>query len=296
MKITTAGSLGNVSKPLVRTLIEAGHEVTVITSNPDRGGAIEALGATAAVGSVSDPGFLTQAFKGADAVYTMTPPAMGSEHIIENIANAGQAYAQAIKVSGIKRVVMLSSIGAHAPEGTGPIKAVHRVEQIFQQLSGVNVTMLRAGFFYYNFFRDIPMIRNMNIIGNNYNGDVRLALAHPGDIAAALAWELQNKGNGIDVKYIVSDVSTGNEVAAILGQAIGKPELPWVEVPDEQLKQSMLSAGLPSELAELLTELGQGIRTGIVTEHFFATGARVTGQVKLEQFAEEFKAGYFTQH
>jgi uncharacterized protein YbjT (DUF2867 family) len=296
MKITTAGSLGNVSKPLVRMLIEAGHEVTVITSNPDRGDAIGALGATAAVGSVTDPGFLTQAFKGADAVYTMTPPAMGSEHIIENIANAGQAYAQAIKAAGIKRVVMLSSIGAHAPEGTGPVKAVHQVEQIFQQLSGVNLTMLRAGFFYYNFFRDIPMIRNMNIIGNNYNGDVRLALAHPGDIAAALAGELQNKGNGIDVKYLVSDVSTGNEVAAILGQAIGKPELPWVEVPDEQLKQGMLSAGLPSELAELLTELGQGIRAGIVTEHFFATGAGVTGQVKLEQFAEEFKAGYFAQH
>jgi len=295
MKITTAGSLGNVSKPLVKILIDAGHDVTVITSSPERRGEIEALGATAAPGSVSDPEFLTQAFKGADAVYTMTPPAIGSENIIENIAGAGQAYAQAIRAAGIKRVVMLSSIGAHASEGTGPIKAVHRVEQTFQQLSGVNVTMLRAGFFFYNFFRDIPMIRNMNIMGNNYNGDVRLALAHPRDIAAALAGELQSKGNGIDVKYIVSDVSDGNEIAAVLGKAIGKPELPWVEVPDEQLRQGMLSAGLPSELAELLTELGQGIRSGIVNEHFFATGAAVTGQVKLEQFAEEFRAGYFTQ-
>jgi uncharacterized protein YbjT (DUF2867 family) len=295
MRITTAGSLGNVSKPLVKMLIEAGHEVTVITSSPDRRGAIEELGATAAIGSVSDQGFLAQAFEEADAVYAMTPQAMGGQHFIENIAQAGQAYAQAIKAAGVKRVVMLSSIGAHATEGTGPVKGVNRIEQIFQQLSGVNVTILRAGFFYYNFFRDIPMIRNMNIMGNNYNGDDRLPLTHPEDIAAALAGELQSKGNGIDVKYIVSDVSTGNKIATALGQAIGKPQLPWVEFPDEQLKQGMLSAGLPSELADLLTELGQGVRAGIVTEHFFATGAKVTGQVKLEQFAEEFKARYLTQ-
>jgi uncharacterized protein YbjT (DUF2867 family) len=292
MKITTAGSLGNVSKPLVKMLIAAGHEVTVITSSADRRGTIGALGAVAAVGSVSDADFLTQAFKDADAVYTMMPPAIGSTNMIENIAHAGQAYAQAIREAGVTRVVMLSSIGADAPEGTGPVKGVHRVEQIFQQLFGVNVTILRAGFFYYNFFRDIPMIRNRNIFGNNYNGDDRLALSHPMDIAAAAAEQLQRKGNGIEVKYIVSDISTGNEIATLLGQAIGKPELAWTAIPDEQLKQGMLSAGLPPELAGLVTELGQGVRAGIVTKHFFATGANVAGQVKLEQFTEEFKARY----
>src|SRR6186713_3547285 len=125
MKITTAGSLGNVSKPLIELLIAAGHEVTVITSSPERRGAIESLGALAAIGSVSDVDFLTQAFKGADAVYTMTPSAMGSTHMIENIADAGKAYARAIREAGVTRVVMLSSIGADAAEGTGPIKGVH---------------------------------------------------------------------------------------------------------------------------------------------------------------------------
>lgn len=148
MNITTAGSLGNVSRPLVKLLIAAGHEVTVITSNPDRQGAIGALGARAAVGSVSDAHFLKRAFEGADAVYTMTPPAMGREHIIENIANVGLAYTEAIQAAGVKRVVMLSSIGAHLPEGTGPVKAVYRVEQHLQQLPGVNLTILRAGLFY----------------------------------------------------------------------------------------------------------------------------------------------------
>jgi len=292
MKITTTGSLGNVAKPLVKRLVAAGHQVTVITTQAERKGEIEALGAVAAIGSISDAAFLTRAFAGADAVYAMMPPAMGATNLIQNIADAGQAYAQAIKAAGVTRVVMLSSVGADAAEGTGPVQGVHRVEQILRQLSGVNITVLRSGFFYVNFFRDIPLIKNRNIFGNNYGGDDQLPLTHPEDLSAAIAAELQAKGNGFEVKYIVSDISTGNKIAALFGPAIGKPELTWTAIPDEQLKQGMLSAGLPPELAGLITELGQGVKAGIITKDFFATGGKVTGQVKLEQFVEEFKNRY----
>jgi uncharacterized protein YbjT (DUF2867 family) len=292
MKITTTGSLGNVATPMIKKLLEAGHDVTVITSNPDKKSAIEALGAAAAVGSIADASFLTDVFEGADAVYTMMPPAMGTTNMIENIAQAGQAYAAAIRDADVKRVVFLSSIGADAPKGTGPVQGVHRVEQILQQLSAVNVTILRSGFFYANFFRDIPMIKNRNIFGNNYSGEDKLALTHHEDLATAIVEELQHKGNGFEVKYIVSDISTGNEIASLLGQAIGKPELSWTVVPDEQLQQGMTAAGLSIELAGLITELGQGVRAGIITKDFFDKGAHVSGKTKLKQFAEEFKNRY----
>jgi uncharacterized protein YbjT (DUF2867 family) len=292
MKITTTGSLGNVAKLVVEKLIAAGHEVTVITSKDDRQSEIEAMGASAAVGSLSDAAFLTKAFHEAAAVYAMLPPSMGTTNLIQNIAEAGQAYAQAIKAAGVPRVVLLSSVGADATQGTGPVQGVHRVEQQFQLLTGVNVTVLRSGFFYANFFRDIPMIQNRNVFGNNYEGDSKLALTHLEDITAAIAEELQKKGNGFEVKYVVSDISTGNEIASRFGLAIGKPELSWTVIPDEQLKQGMLSAGLPVELVGLIVEMGQGVRAGIITHDFFASGAKVTGQVKLEQFVAEFKDRY----
>lgn len=292
MKITTTGSLGNVAKPLVKKLLAAGHEVTVITTNTERKSEIEALGAKAAVGSISDADFLTQAFTGADAVYAMMPPTMGSANMIQNIADAGQAYTQAIKAAGVPRVVMLSSVGADATEGTGPVQGVHRVEQIFHQLTDVNITILRSGFFFVNFFRDIPLIKSRNLFGNNYSGDDQLLLTHPEDIAAVAAKELQEKGNGFEVKYVISDISTGNEIAALFGRVIGKPELIWTHVPDEQLKEGMLAGGMPPEIAGLITELGQGVRAGIITRDFFATDGKATGQIKLEQFAEEFKARY----
>ncbi len=292
MKITTTGSLGNVAKPLVIKLIAAGHDVTVITTKADKNEEIEALGAKAAVGSISDPAFLTEAFTGADAVYTMLPPSMGPVNMIQNIAEAGQAYADAIKAASVKRVVLLSSVGADADGGTGPVGGVHHVEKTFRQLDGVNVTVLRSGFFYVNFFRDIPLIKNKGLFGNNYSGGDQLALTHPDDLSTAIAQELQSAGNGFEVKYIVSDVSTGNKIAALFGGVIGKPNLTWTEIPDEQLKQGMLSGGLPPELAGLITELGQGVRNGIVMKDFFATGGNVTGKIKLEQFADEFAKKY----
>lgn len=293
MKITTTGSLGNVAKPLVQKLIAAGHEVTVISTKGDKKGEIEVLGAKAAIGSISDAVFLTEAFKGADAVYTMMPPSMGPGNMIENIAVAGQAYADAIKTAGVKRVVMLSSVGADAPEGTGPVGGVHRVEKIFQdQLADLNVTVIRSGFFYVNFLRDIPLIKNRGIFGNNYSGDDKLALTHHEDLSSAVAAELQAEGGGFEVKYVVSDVSTGNKLAALFGKAIGKPDLTWTAIPDEQLKQGMLSGGLPPELAGLITELGQGVRAGIVMRDFFAKGGAVTGKITLEEFAEDFKKKY----
>jgi uncharacterized protein YbjT (DUF2867 family) len=74
MKYAITGSLGHISKPIVIALIKAGHEVTVITSTVNRVKDIESLGAKAAVGSIEDTNFLTKAFSGAHAVYTMVPP------------------------------------------------------------------------------------------------------------------------------------------------------------------------------------------------------------------------------
>jgi uncharacterized protein YbjT (DUF2867 family) len=292
MKITTTGSLGNVAKPLVKQLITAGHEVTVITTKDDKVSEIEALGAKAAVGSISDAAFLTSAFSGADAVYIMMPPSIGTSNFIQNIADAGQACADAIQAAGINRVVLLSSVGAGAESGNGPIQGVHRVENTFRQLIGVNVTVVRSGFFYVNFLRDIPQIKSRNVFGKNYSGDIRLALTHPNDLASAIAEELQAKGEGFEVKYVVSDVSTGDQLAALFGKAISKPELTWTAIPDEQLKQGMLSAGLSPELVGLIVEMGQGVQNSIIMNDFFSTDGNVIGRVKVEQFAEEFKSTY----
>ncbi|WP_264537325.1 NAD(P)H-binding protein [Flavobacterium sp. N1736] len=288
MKIIISGSLGNIGKPLAKELIAAGHAVTIISSNADRKTAIENLGAKAAIGSVSDADFLAETFAGADSLFAMTPPNLGGSNVISNTVNAGKAFAAAINKAGVKRVVMLSSIGADKQNGTGPIAGLHQIEKIYDGLENTNVTFLRAGFFFTNLYNDVAMIKGAGIMGANYPATTKMPFVHPEDIAAAAAQELQKETTGKNIRYIVSDVRTPNDVAKNLGAAIAKKDLPWIEFTDEQSLQGMTQAGLPEEIAGLYTEMGSGLRSGKITEHFLSSNFAVDGKIKLEDFAKEF--------
>ena len=288
MKIIITGSLGNVAKPLAQQLIKEGHEITIVSSNENKKNEIETSGAKAAIGSITDLDFLTKTFEGTDAAFLMTPPNMGGSKIIENTVNAGKNYAEAIKQTGVKRIVMLSSIGVESPVENGPIKGLHFIEKFYNELENTSVTFLRAGYFYINFFNDIPMIKNAGIIGANYPENTQVPLVHPTDIAKAAAEELVKNSEGKNVRYIVSDVRSASDLARVFGKAIGKPELPWVEFKDEESLNGMLQAGLPKEIAEMYTEMGLGIRTGVVQKDYIEHGSYVNGEIKLEEFAKEF--------
>jgi uncharacterized protein YbjT (DUF2867 family) len=294
MKITITGSLGNVGKPLTKQLVAAGHQVTVISHSNDRRADIEALGAKAAIGSIKDAAFLTKAFTGADAVYVMTPPIAVPNNIVEATIDTGKAMATAIKNAQVPRAVMQSSMGADVAEGNGPIRALYNIEKLYSEIDGTSFVFLRAGSFYLNFLQNIPMIQNMGILGSNLPEDMKFPLAHPVDIATAAARILQSTFSGKQVRYIVSDVRTPKEIAKALGTAIGNPGLPWVEFTDEQSVQGMKQAGLPEELAGLLTEMGAGYRSGRLFRDFENNGSPVDGKIKLEDFAKEF-AGKFKQ-
>jgi len=293
MKIIVTGSLGHISRPLVEKLTAAKHIVTVISSNADRKREIEAFGATAAIGSVSDVAFLTNTFSGADAVYTMVPPTFSASNWKQYIATIGKNYAKAISDAGVKNVVNLSSMGAHMPEGCGPVSGLYYVEQALNALEGVNVKHLRPGFFYYNFFANLGMIKHMGIIGGNYGDGAKLVLANPADIADVAADELLSLSfTDKSVRYIASDEKTTDEIASILGKAIGKPELKWINFTDEDTVGGMLQNGLPLDVAKNYAEMGAAMRSGEMAAEYNSSRSATFGKTNLEAFAPVFAAAY----
>ncbi len=296
MKLVITGSLGHISRTLVEKLTTAKHEVTVISSNADRKAEIDALGAKAAIGSVSDLAFITETFIGADAVYTMVPPTYSASDWKMHIAGIGKIYAQAIAASGVKYVVNLSSIGAHIPEGCGPVSGLYHVEQALNSLEGVNVKHLRPGFFFYNFFANLGMIKHMGIIGGNYGESAKLILADPGDIAEAAAEELNNLSfTGKSIRYIVSDELTTDDVAAVLGKAIGKSDLKWVNFTDADTLGGMLQNGVPDDVAKNYTEMGAAMRSGDMASEYNHNRPHTFGKSKFETFAPVFAEAYSQQ-
>lgn len=291
MKYVITGSLGHISKPVVAKLAAAGHQVTVITSNPDRITDIEALGAAAAVGSVEDAAFVTTSFAGADAVYLMIPPNWAAPDWMAYQQQVSHNFIAAITANKIGHVVLLSSIGAHLRQGAGPVDGLAYLEVQLEQLTGVHVKTLRPSYFYYNLFGMVDMIKGMNIVGGNFgDSEEKLVLVHTDEIAQVLLEELSGlEFSGFSVRYIASDERHPREIAAVLGAAIGKPELPWVTFTDEQTHGGMLQSGLSQTIAEGYTTLGSAIRSGKMQEDYWQNKP-VLGTVKLEDFAKQFAA------
>lgn len=293
MKYVLTGGAGHITKPLAQKLLAAGHEVIVVGRNAENLKPLTDKGAKAAIGSVEDGAFLKQAFSGADAVYTMVPPNFGAANWKGWIAQIGQHYADAIKAAGVKHVVNLSSVGAHMPEGCGPVSGLHRVEETLNDLNDVNIKHLRPGYFYVNLYANIGMIKNANLFGGNIaKADDKIVIVHPADIADAAAEELLNLDcEGRSVRYIASDEPTAQEIANALGKAVGKPDLQWTEFGDEDALNGMKGVGLPEEVAVNYTEMGHAMRTGQMTEDYWKHRPALS-KIKLEDFAKEFAAAY----
>ena len=292
MKIIVTGSLGNISKPLAQELVQQGHEVVVISSSQEKRKDIEALGATAAIGSLESTDFLTDAFSGADSVYTMIPPNFAVPDPLAYYEQIGSSYAKAIKQSGIKRVVHLSSWGAHLAEGTGIIIGSHRVELILNELADIAVTYLRPCSFYNNLYHYVDMIKSAGFMGTNYGDDDKLVLVSTKDIATAASEEIVLQTMGNKIRYVASDERTCNEIAKILGTAIGKPDLKWLTFTDAQVKETMEKNGVPPTIAARLVELNASIHSGAIREDYDLHQPVTMGKIKLEDFAKEFAAAF----
>jgi uncharacterized protein YbjT (DUF2867 family) len=293
MHYVITGSLGHIGKPLATQLVKDRHSVTVISSKVERTKEIEEIGARAAIGSLTDPGFLSKTFKGADGVYTMVPPYFAVNDWKGFIGSIGKNYVIAIKASGVKHVVNLSSIGAHMRDGCGPVSGLYRVEQALNELHGVNVRHLRAGYFYTNFLNSISSIKHQNIMSGNYGENALMVLVHPEDIVDEAVRELEEPtflGRGF--RYIVSDEKTTNEIATILGTAIGKPDLKWADLTDQEMFDGMIRSGMPEEIVRNYVEMGAAIRSGDMTSDYEDHRPVLAGWRSIDKFVPDFVAAY----
>jgi hypothetical protein len=88
------------------------------------------------------------------------------------------------------------------PDKNGPIAAIHNIEKIYSGIENTAFIFLRAGYYYSNFYNDIPLIKNAGIMGGNLPAMLKMPLAHQKDIAAEVAGLLQTGFTGKQVRYI----------------------------------------------------------------------------------------------
>jgi uncharacterized protein YbjT (DUF2867 family) len=287
------GATGNTGRVTAETLLAKGKRVRVIGRSAKNLQSLVERGAEPFVGSVADSLAMLRAFQGAQAVYLLIPPNYAAQDFRAYQNEVGGAYSSAIRQAGVPFVVNLSSVGAQLSHGAGPISGLYGVEQQLNQLSGANVVHLRPGFFMENLLFNLDLIRNQNINGSSLRGDVLIPMIATRDIAevaAQLLLQLNFSGHSTRELLGQRDISM-QEATRIIGKAIGKEGLAYVQFPYEQAEQAMVAMGLSQDVARSLNEMDQALNEERVRPLEKRTPTNTT-PTSFEQFAESFAAVY----
>ncbi|MEH0971829.1 NAD(P)H-binding protein [Micromonospora sp. CPCC 205546] len=263
--IAVMGATGNTGRKVTELLLEAGEEVRALGRSPEKLAELAALGAATAVGDARDADHLASAFAGADAVYTLTAfdPTLPDYHADQD--RRGEAIVSAIQRSGVRHVVALSSIGAELAGGNGFIASLHRQEQRLRTLHGVHVLLLRPGAFFEGFHSALETIRLQGVVADSVAPDAKVPMVATADVAVAAAGALRERNwSGVVVREMVGPRDlTYAEVATAIGTAIGRPDLRYVQLPDEEMAGILTgTAGFSPDFAALLVEFNQALSAG----------------------------------
>lgn len=287
------GANGNITSRAARTLLQQGHAVRVIGRSETTLAPLKALGAELAIGDAQDAAFLARAFAGATAVYTMIPPDYAAPDMARSQALFGTAIAAAIAQAGVKRVVNLSSVGAELAAGTGPITGLHGQEQRLDTLVaplGLQLLHLRPGYFMENHLHAAGTIAAAGIYPSLERGDVPVPTIATADIADVVARELVGGSQRGVLHLHAPRHYTFAQVAAVLGRAIGKPDLPYVQAERAQGLEGMRAAGFSAGAAERMAEMAEWLSSG--THQAALPGAVEVAPTTLEDFAPRFRDAY----
>ncbi len=287
---TIIGASGNTGRVVAGKLLAHGEKVRVMGRDASRLQGLVQKGAEAFVGNCGDVAALTQAFRGSKAVYLMIPPNPAIPNVREDQERVSDALTAAVQKAGVEYAVVLSSVGADKPDRTGPVIGLHNLEQKLNGVAGLHAVYFRAGYFMENLLPQAMIIKSFGVTGGPLRSDLKLAMIATRDIGAAAAaalLKLDFRGKQARELQGQRDL-TYPEVTSIIGKAIGKPDLGYMQLGPAQLKPALMQAGMSSNMADLILEMAESLNSGYMTT-LEPRSAENTTPTSIETFvAEQF--------
>ncbi len=278
------GASGNTGSIIANSLLSAGKKVRVVGRDSGRLQRFVDKGAEAFTADLSDPATLTKAFTGARAAYLMLPPAKSREEQERD----SDGIAKAVKESGLRYAVHLSSYGAQVAKGAGPVSGLHSSEQKLNTIDGLNVLHLRAAYFMENNLAAIGMIHGMGMFGNALLPDLKIPMAATrdvGDYAAQRLLHLDFSRKQTRELLGERDLSM-MEATAVIARGIGKPNLRYQQFPYDQVQQALTQLGVPPKGAAMYIEMYKAINAGVLVP-LEPRSRENTSPTSFEQFVQD---------
>jgi uncharacterized protein YbjT (DUF2867 family) len=257
------GATGNTGKIVAERLLALGQQVRVVVRHAEKAAQLAAQGAEVAIADLNDERALEQALRGAHGLYYISPPDLRAKSFIAERKQLTERIAKLVVRAGVGHVVLLSSIAAHHPSGTGPIVSTHNAEQ--QLLAaGVASTFVRAAYFVENWAAVLPAAKQDGVLPAFFPADLRIPMVATPDIGEVAAQALLDGPRGVRVIELSGpEDASPNDVARAVGQLLGR-SVSVAEAPLDAVVPTFTGFGMSTDFAQLFRELYAGIQSGRV--------------------------------
>lgn len=287
MTFVVFGVSGKTGRVVAEELLAQKKQVRVVVRDAKKGEEWKARGAEIALADTTDAAAVTAALRGAEAAYLLVPPGATAQDYAADQAATVEAFKRAIVDAKIPHVVLLSSIAAQHPSGTGPIAGLHRAEQSLGGVAATRFTFLRASSFIENLGAGLAALPH-GIVPSFLPKDLAyemIATRDIGKLAAKLLLE------GVPAKNQVVELGlpphSASDVAAALTKITGKP-IAVAEQPLSEVVPTFTKLGLSANVAGLYREMYEGIIAGHVA--FEGGHRREVGTTSIEDVLRELLA------
>jgi uncharacterized protein YbjT (DUF2867 family) len=274
-RILVVGASGTVGSELSRLLEAQGETVIKATSRqPSAANQVQ-------VDLVSQLG-LKAAFEGIDRAFVLSPPGHANQEALL------APLVDEAKARDLKKVVLMTAMGANADESAPMRKVERRLEA-----SGLAYNIIRPNWFMQNF--NTFWLHGIQTAGQIFLpvGSAKGSFIDARDISAVAARLLTSDTfANRDFDLTGARALDHAEVAAILTKATGKP-IGFTDITPQAMLQGLLGAGLPKDYAEFLVLILGFFKAGYAQRTTEAV-EQITGRPPrtIEQYATDYRASW----
>ena len=286
---TVIGITGNVGGSTAKALLAAGKNVRALVRDQAKAAQWSKQGVELVEGDLNDIGVLTEAFRRSDGVFVMVPPDFAPAPGFPNTKAIIANLKAALTAAKPKKVVYLSSVGAHRERGLGLITQSHMLEQEMRTLPGANA-FIRAAWFLENYQWDVKSAQERGEIDVYLTPvDRAFSMVAANDIGELAAKTLQQEWSGNRILELEGpDKHSPNDAAAAFSKLLGRP-IKTNPIERSQWQRLFTQQGTAADRTTARIEMLDGFNSGWIV---FEGGAaeHFKGKITIEQVLESLVA------
>lgn len=270
---TVVGATSDTGRVVQQLLEEAGHSVRPVAR---RYGV-----------SLDDTAALSRSFAGAWGAYLMMPFDLAAKDLHARERELCSNLAQALRGSGLRRVVVLSGLSADLKAGSSLGAAL--LEDAIGRLDIPEVVFLRAGWFMENFAKGLNFAAQAasGVFATPFRADRPLPMVSADDVGRRAAELLMSPEPGDRVQELHGARDyTMADAAAVMSAATGHTGVRYQQVPLQDARAGMVAAGMSESFADAVLETARSFNDEEPWGRQMRT-ARSTTPTTLEQWSRQ---------